>query len=312
MLVTQGSQGTQPVPVAPEPYQQMLELGLLFLGNAMRDFLETEEIDLNTHSALVSLFTGAEIIIKARLVKEHWALVFAEINSATKDSYEKGEYKSVGFSEAIQRLESFLRLEVPQHSRNTLDTLRKRRNRLVHSGSVDDERPVRDNMIKCLGITLSLCRKFFPGDTDLYSLYLSQFTADLAKNESYVKVREKELQEYIKTLGTSPILVRCFACSHESVIIQDGLLTCHICDADSDDPTPFVIENVNHPPNIRGANYSFAEECDGCCNDSCAIFGYSSCDGDFSKEAILCFACGRLITDGDDDYVEILTAHAGY
>ena len=55
--------------------------------------------------AIVNLAIALELTLKAVLQSEHWALVFEDINAASKESLQTGHFHTVGFEEALRRSE---------------------------------------------------------------------------------------------------------------------------------------------------------------------------------------------------------------
>ena len=75
---------------------------------------------------------GLEIFLKARLVKEHWALVVTKPETATIEQFRTGELPSVLMKEAIRRLKNVSGERIGKDEEISFDQVRKHRNRLVH------------------------------------------------------------------------------------------------------------------------------------------------------------------------------------
>src|SRR6185503_15443245 len=73
-----------------------------------------------------------ELFLKARLLLEHWALVYEDARRANQDKFREGDFKSVGMPEAIARLKDISGQRVADKPKNIFEEIRQHRNRLVH------------------------------------------------------------------------------------------------------------------------------------------------------------------------------------
>ncbi|OPY71364.1 MAG: hypothetical protein A4E62_01317 [Syntrophorhabdus sp. PtaU1.Bin002] len=111
-------------------------LSLSLLENA-NDFLDyaikyTSESDKgNWKYALLHLASALELLLKALLQKEHWALLFDDVRNASKDKLEQGFFKSVDFVTAMNRLTSINGLDLSEHNKY-LTKIQDIRNRIMH------------------------------------------------------------------------------------------------------------------------------------------------------------------------------------
>lgn len=55
---------------------------------------------------IINLTNCMELLIKFRLLEEHWAFIFEDVNKANKESLDSGNFKSVSFNAGIERLEN--------------------------------------------------------------------------------------------------------------------------------------------------------------------------------------------------------------
>lgn len=70
-----------------------------------------------------------ELLVKYRLMEEHWALVFADINKASYVTYESGDFISVDIKSAICRLQNICEIE---HDFSASKIIQQYRNRIMH------------------------------------------------------------------------------------------------------------------------------------------------------------------------------------
>ena len=80
---------------------------------------------------------ASNLSLKERLHQEHWSLVFKDVSKAGKEAYDSGDFQSVTFQEAQDRLISICEIEFTQGQLRDLKNLRGRRNKIEHFGVVD-------------------------------------------------------------------------------------------------------------------------------------------------------------------------------
>ncbi|MGV9571086.1 hypothetical protein ACWDRX_16615, partial [Streptomyces nigra] len=67
--------------------------------------------------AVLHLHSAVEVLLKARLTQEHWALVFEKPENATRGDFEKAEFKSCGVVDVLRRLEHIAGLDLGYRGR---------------------------------------------------------------------------------------------------------------------------------------------------------------------------------------------------
>jgi hypothetical protein len=86
--------------------------------------------------AVLHLHAATEVLLKSRLQLEHWALVFEKPESASRASFDKGEFSSCGTKDALKRLANIACIDpgISESIERDLGTLAKWRNALQHYG----------------------------------------------------------------------------------------------------------------------------------------------------------------------------------
>jgi hypothetical protein len=82
--------------------------------------------------ALLHLAAGVALLLKQRLMIDHWALVFSDLNKAAKSNFDSGDFTSPGLEECLDRVGSLCEVEISPTHRNALSSLRKLRNKIEH------------------------------------------------------------------------------------------------------------------------------------------------------------------------------------
>lgn len=105
------------------------------------DFLERAVADLgqsppDVKDATLHLFSAIEVLIKARLIREHWTLVAVKSDGATQAKYDSGELQTVDPMSAIKRLRDVLGIAISGQREKDVDAVRMLRNRIAHFAMV--------------------------------------------------------------------------------------------------------------------------------------------------------------------------------
>ncbi|MFF5454997.1 hypothetical protein ACFY40_27755 [Streptomyces sp. NPDC012950] len=136
--------------------------GMDYLERAVADLTEgaTPPSARDLKYAVLHLQAATEVLLKARLVGEHWSLVFKDPGSATMEEFQKGGFKSCDTDETIKRLAGIARVEIPSASRIAIKNLSSDRNALMHYGHTGDAFVVEARAVGVLGFLLD----FVEGD----------------------------------------------------------------------------------------------------------------------------------------------------
>lgn len=120
----------------PEPWSQdldhtqlesaLFENGLSFLSRSMRAAAQENPGHQDMTHAAVELAVAIEVLLKARLVREHWALVCAEIGKNTMSDLRSGKARTVTPEVAVDRLKGVAGVELDVEQVKSIADLRNR------------------------------------------------------------------------------------------------------------------------------------------------------------------------------------------
>ncbi|MDO9365714.1 MAG: hypothetical protein Q7T58_05155 [Methylotenera sp.] len=110
------------------------------VGNAM-DFLSKaiEEFDTHPKYSVIHFHAAVELIIKARLMHEHWSLIVAKGNEPDWDKFVAGDFQSVTLDEAANRLQRIVQSGLTQTEIESFRNIAKHRNKMLHFFHVADK-----------------------------------------------------------------------------------------------------------------------------------------------------------------------------
>lgn len=104
--------------------------------------------------AVLHLQAASEVLIKTRLVHEHWSLVFKDPGRASRQKYEDGDFSSCELSEALNRLRDVVGITIDEKDKKSLEALSRSRNALQHYGLIAPARAVASRSVQVLDFLL--------------------------------------------------------------------------------------------------------------------------------------------------------------
>ncbi len=98
------------------------------------DFLKKSaaEFENDPKSSVINFYAAIELLLKARLLREHWSLVITDIRKASIAKFEQGDFHSVTLSEAQDRLKNIVGSPIPEKTFECLKELARYRNKVMH------------------------------------------------------------------------------------------------------------------------------------------------------------------------------------
>ena len=130
VVLTREAMDSAPMSKKPSKSTEMFDS---LVGNAF-DFLEhsSQELEISPKYSLINFTAAIELLLKARLMLEHWSLIIEEPQKANLSQFLNGDFRSIGMEEAIQRLKSIANSPISDKERRVFHALREHRNKLVH------------------------------------------------------------------------------------------------------------------------------------------------------------------------------------
>jgi ribosomal protein L32 len=213
----------------------LLENGLDFLLSSLEHLTQASGRGDQKRSlkyALLHLCSGIELIFKERLRQEHWSLVFKDVNKADKQAYEAGDFPSVTFQEAQDRLTGICGIEISDKQHRQLKNLRDRRNQLEHFGALDSRPAVMASVSSMVSFVIDFVESAFePKQLAEERDLLQQIRAGLGGCEAFVTQRWEEIRQDVERFDT---VVECPTCGEEAFVIYDATVKCRFCNHASD------------------------------------------------------------------------------
>jgi hypothetical protein len=282
----------------------LLENGLDFILSST-NHLSKSLSKADIKYGILHLSSGIELVLKYRLSKEHWSLLFQDIDKASRDSFESGDFKSVDFESCISRLKKISSLEIKDEDCNNLKLFKKKRNKFEHFNILDSEIALKSYSTKVLSFIIDFIDEYIPKEDikDSESEILDKIRQNLVKFNEFVKHRLEEIKPILDSSKYSPIVV-CPICFQETLEIDNGA-KCYFCNYNG---TGYEVAE-NFINNVLGIDkYSCIK--DGgdyplyiCPNCGLETFVYS--DTDTGLNSWICFSCGNCYDYDDIDFCSV-------
>lgn len=98
------------------------------------DFLMRAAAEISTHPkySIINFATAIELMLKARLMREHWSLVVERSSEAVKQDFLEGKARTISAREAIRRLKNVCDETIPPSARQAFEGIADHRNKVIH------------------------------------------------------------------------------------------------------------------------------------------------------------------------------------
>jgi hypothetical protein len=220
-----------------EIFRRLAESGFEFLRRSI------DEASAEPRFAVVHFATAIELLLKARLLREHWALIVRNSGDADQESFVRGEARTITGDEALRRLEKIAGVVIPAEAASEFRKIAAHRNRVLHFfhatassevESAEADRVLREQHRGWFYLSLLL---------DEWSQHFGEFRQEIMR----VRSRMKSHTEYLAVVYNSikptidarelagEVFVRCESCHHPSaartaVSRNVALLNCAVCE----------------------------------------------------------------------------------
>lgn len=217
-------------------FDSLVRNAFCFLQKAIQEFEESPK-----YSA-IHFCAAVELLMKARLMREHWSLIVSRPDQADIKKFKTGDFKSVSLVEARERLQNVAGENIPGEVFSSFQKLAQHRNKVIHffhEGIEDDEKEKAQ-------IVAEQCRAWFHLHRLLgrWNRYFSDFNTEIAaandsmkQHRQYLSAKFAALKLELDELAKKGVhLQPCGVCDFEAAIPdEDGdeqiaFVNCRVCD----------------------------------------------------------------------------------
>src|SRR5437879_4034365 len=243
--------------------------------------------------ALLHLCASIELIFKERLRQEHWSLSFKDVSKSNRDAYDSGDFQSVTFQEAQDRLISICEVEFTQKQQRDLKNLRDRRNKVEHFSAVDSLPAVQSSISQMVSFLVDFVETAFDQESlEEEEGMIEEVRSKLGSCNAIVEQRWKEIRIEVDNQYST---IECPTCQQKALSADGGTVKCLFCKYGTDSKTA-ANEYVS---NILGFHSRYATEKDGgewpltTC-PSCGTETFvTQVPGPYDTHDSYCFTCGQ-------------------
>lgn len=239
------------------------------------DFLKRgiSEFDKAPKYSVIHFCAAVEMLLKARLMQEHWSLVVSKPEQANLAKFVAGDFMSVTMDEARARIRDIAGEEIPDDAFNSFRALANHRNKMIHffHADVDGEEKAKAQIVA------EHCRSWFHLHRLLgrWDTYFSDFRSEIASADRAMKKHRKYLSAKFKAVkpdlnaakkaGTAP--KACSACGFKAAVPREldvniASLECLVCDH-AETQVEIDCPHCAEPVVIAGEGYAKCVHCGG-------------------------------------------------
>lgn len=191
---------------------------------------EDEQRDLKY--VVLHLQAATEVLLKLRVIQEHWSLVFRDPGKATQEAYKSGEFTSIGLEEILGRLKGILGINLSPAAQESIRRLARIRNKLQHFGLVEQAVSIEILAGEVLdSLLVFIASELQPGaatkDQEALAEIQETIREEVNRVGALLQAREKRVKPKLDEQADHVVL--CPGCSKVSLII-DGGAQCLICE----------------------------------------------------------------------------------
>ena len=193
-----------------------------FLHRAIYSF------DDDLKSSVVNFATAIELLLKARLMNEHWTLVVDNSSEADIDAFLKGKSRTVTLHEAIRRLEKVCRDSIGKDAAITFKAISQHRNRMIHffhesatpeAQNADKEKVAAEQCV-CWFYLEQLFVKWADQVTE-FNEQIANLRWKMHQNVQFLAIKFDRLGPEIKEAKAKGIdFANCAGCNHDAAKIE--------------------------------------------------------------------------------------------
>lgn len=214
--------------------KDLINNGFEFLERAIHQF-KTEP----KHS-VINFCAAIEILLKARLVHEHWSLIVTAKEHPDLNKFKSGDFKSLNFIELAPRIMSVTGDKIPPEAISCFKGLANHRNKMVHF--FHEAHSTNTSLLEEIAIEQSsgwfFLRRLLVGWNEVFGDYIEKIdliNAQMKVHDVYLKTIFKRLKPEIELAKKSGSIFRtCISCktaASEETKLTDYLFNskCRVC-----------------------------------------------------------------------------------
>lgn len=160
------------------------------------DFLERaiQQFKAEPKYSVINFCAAIEILLKARLMHEHWSLVIAVKDHPDIEKFKKGDFKSINFNDLVPRIESVTGEKISPDIQKCFKALANHRNKMVHFFHEAHTHAKKEKLLEEIAVEQSsgwfFLRRLLSGWGDVFGDYrdrISSINASMKEHDIYLE-----------------------------------------------------------------------------------------------------------------------------
>ncbi|MFF5760196.1 hypothetical protein ACFY7A_32760 [Streptomyces longwoodensis] len=247
---------------------------------------------------VLHLQAATEVLLKARLGREHWSLVFKDPGSATRGAYEQGKFDSCTMTAALDRLVGIVGVPITEKERKAIKDLGETRNALTHYGHTSNAFAVEARAARVLSFLVDFVpRQLHPvlsSEAEMVAETMRAVRFQLQDIQALVKNRMQELTGELKAVVKRTVI--CHVCWQWALVVGESPVTCRFCLRSYDSPADAAVDYMAY---VLEDDPFGALNCSTC--GTADVVTPASTAADKSHDVALCFHCGAVDARGSGE-----------
>ncbi|MGA5127688.1 hypothetical protein ACPCAG_30855 [Streptomyces pseudogriseolus] len=249
--------------------------------------------DRHLKYGVLHLHAAVEVLLKARLVREHWSLVFKDLRNAKRSAYESGDFESCNVTAALDRLTNIVGVPITDKDRRAIAALAKTRNALMHFGHKANAYVVETDSAEVLSFLIDFVPRQLQPNLSSEAMEVARAMDAVRRRlrdiEAFVKTREQDLKAELDQVAAST--VHCPSCRRIALVVGTDPVGCRFCLRSFATPTDAAVAYWQEVLNEdEGAGL---QECGACSQESVMLASTRAAP---QEDVALCFHCGTVYT----------------
>lgn len=243
--------------------------------------------------SLLNASSGVELVLKNYLLKTHWVYIFADMNTAKVNAFQKGEFSSADLKTILARLENLCDVSFTDEQKNNFLHLKERRNKAEHFMLKDSFEAIQSIIHKSISSLIQIIILYY--DLDSFGEEETAMFAEIKEVLRNLKQHYDDAKAIAKIqLEHHPLgkcAKTCPECGENFLICDDGVqcIFCGYIDSGECAARNYIenIMNISSYSTIKDGGEFPQYVCPECSEESLVM--------DVDNKTVFCFSCGYTI-----------------
>jgi hypothetical protein len=221
-----------------ELFKSVMENAIDFLSKSIEDF------DTSLKYSIIHFHSSIELLLKARLMAEHWSLVVSSKKEADLDNFLIGNFESVNMSECLSKLKKVAKVNISKEFEKSIISVTKHRNKTMHffheAHDTASNQKIKSSIAKEQLRCFYQMNQFILSEQNIFAPWLSEINGIAGlfkKQKNYLQIVFEQKQDQISQyLSGGNGVKKCPSCGFDSMTNVSDLNSvnhdhCFVCEA---------------------------------------------------------------------------------